>query len=54
MLFIILELILSPISKLENSIIVSSANLWAKANNPHELMKLEGSRDGDIIEVLKD
>ena len=44
----------TPASKKDEIRLVSSANLWAKANNPHELMKLEGSRDGDIIEVLKD
>ena len=44
----------TPASKKDEIRLVSSANLWAKANNPHELMKLEGSKDGDIIEVLKD
>ena len=44
----------TPASKKDEIRLGSSANLWAKANNPLELMKLEGSKDGDIIEVLKD
>lgn len=43
----------TPVSKGQEIRLISLANHWADANNPHELTKLEQFKDGENIEVLE-